>query len=163
MHRLRTIKREVTSAISHSHSLRVADLVLVPPGSIPITTSGKVRRSACVERYRQDEFEPLGRAGVTATIHEEAEVRHWLVDYLVTNIGCNPDDINLDLSLNDLGVGSRDAVVLSGELSEMLGRPISPVEFWQHPTINALASFLTAPEPESGPTRSHARRSRFTR
>ena len=31
----------------------VADLVLVPPGSIPITTSGKVRRAACVEQYRQ--------------------------------------------------------------------------------------------------------------
>ena len=57
--RLRTVKREVTSAISKSHSVRVADLVLVPPGSIPITTSGKVRRSACVERYRQDEFSRL--------------------------------------------------------------------------------------------------------
>jgi long-chain fatty acid adenylase/transferase FadD26 len=33
--------------------------VLVPPGSIPITTSGKVRRSACTERYRQDEFTRL--------------------------------------------------------------------------------------------------------
>ena len=56
LHRFRTVKREVASAISRSHSVRVADLVLVPPGSIPITTSGKVRRSACVERYRQDEF-----------------------------------------------------------------------------------------------------------
>ena len=59
LHRLRTIKREVASAIKKSHSLRVADLVLVPPGSIPITTSGKVRRSACVERYRQDGFSRL--------------------------------------------------------------------------------------------------------
>ncbi len=59
LHRLGTIKREVASAISRSHSVRVADLVLVPPGSIPITTSGKVRRSACVERYRQDEFSRL--------------------------------------------------------------------------------------------------------
>ncbi|MGE5695633.1 MAG: AMP-binding protein [Candidatus Sericytochromatia bacterium] len=58
-HRLSAVKREVTSAISKSHSVRVADLVLVPPGSIPITTSGKVRRSACVERYRQDEFSRL--------------------------------------------------------------------------------------------------------
>jgi long chain fatty acid CoA FadD26 len=33
--------------------------VLVPPGSIPITTSGKVRRSGCAERYRQDEFTRL--------------------------------------------------------------------------------------------------------
>ena len=54
--RLRGVKREVTSAISKSHGLSVADLVLVSPGSIPITTSGKIRRSQCVELYRQDEF-----------------------------------------------------------------------------------------------------------
>ncbi|BBY15891.1 long-chain-fatty-acid--AMP ligase FadD26 [Mycolicibacterium litorale] len=57
--RLRTVKREVTSAISKSHSLRVADLVLVAPGALPTTTSGKVRRSACVERYRRGEFSRL--------------------------------------------------------------------------------------------------------
>jgi long chain fatty acid CoA FadD26 len=50
------MKREVVSAISQSHQLRVADLVLVSQGAIPITTSGKVRRSACLERYRQQEF-----------------------------------------------------------------------------------------------------------
>ena len=72
----------------------------------------------------------------------DAGLRQWLADYLVTNIGCSPDDIDFDASMNDLGVGSRDAVVLSGELSELLGRPVSPVEFWQHPTINALAQFL---------------------
>ena len=53
------VKRDVTSAISNSHGLGVADLVLVPPGSIPITTSGKVRRSACVEQYRQGQFARL--------------------------------------------------------------------------------------------------------
>jgi len=57
--KLRAIKREIISAIAASHGLRVADLVLVPPGSIPITTSGKVRRSTCVERYRNDEFKRL--------------------------------------------------------------------------------------------------------
>src|SRR4029077_18409959 len=36
------------------------------------------------------------------------------------------------------------------ELSELLGRTISPVDFWQHPTINAMAQFLTAPEPDPG-------------
>ncbi|MGB8791788.1 MAG: AMP-binding protein [Mycobacterium sp.] len=57
--KLRTVRHQVTSAISKSHGLRVADLVLVPPGSIPITTSGKIRRSSCVEAYRQDEFSRL--------------------------------------------------------------------------------------------------------
>ena len=86
---------------------------------------------------------------MTATISDEAQLRQWLVDYLVTNIGCNPDEVDLDQSLADLGLGSPEAVVLSGELAELLGRPVSPVEFWQHPTINALVGFLTAPESES--------------
>ena len=59
MERLGLIKREVTSAISNSHGLSVADLVLVPPGSIPITTSGKVRRAACVEQHQRNEFARL--------------------------------------------------------------------------------------------------------
>ncbi|RAV13489.1 acyl-CoA synthetase [Mycolicibacterium sp. GF69] len=54
--KLAEVKRDVTSAISNSHGLSVADLLLVPPGSIPITTSGKVRRAACVEQYRQRQF-----------------------------------------------------------------------------------------------------------
>ncbi|OBF40118.1 acyl-CoA synthetase [Mycolicibacterium peregrinum] len=56
---LSVVKREVTSAIFNTHSLGVSDLVLVPPGSIPITTSGKVRRAACVDQYRQGEFARL--------------------------------------------------------------------------------------------------------
>ena len=53
------VKSEVTSAISNAHGLNVGDLVLVHPGSIPTTTSGKIRRAACVEQYRQDEFARL--------------------------------------------------------------------------------------------------------
>jgi long-chain fatty acid adenylyltransferase FadD28 len=59
MAKLDTVKREVISAISQSHGLSVADLVLVLPGSIPVTTSGKVRRRTCVEQYRQDQFARL--------------------------------------------------------------------------------------------------------
>lgn len=59
LQRLHSVKREVTSAISQSHGLKVTDLVMVPPGSIPITTSGKVRRASCVEQYHQDQFARL--------------------------------------------------------------------------------------------------------
>ena len=57
--KLAGVKNEVTSAISTSHGLSVADLVLVSPGSIPITTSGKVRRRACIEQYQQRQFARL--------------------------------------------------------------------------------------------------------
>ncbi len=53
MLKLRSVKREVT--------LRDIEVTQCPvggrtPGSIPITTSGEIRRSACVERYRSDGF-----------------------------------------------------------------------------------------------------------
>jgi phthiocerol/phenolphthiocerol synthesis type-I polyketide synthase B len=76
------------------------------------------------------------------------ELHQWLVDYLIAIIGCDANEIDPDSPLSDLGVGSSDAVVLSGELAELVGRPVSPVEFWQHSTINALVEFLTTPEPE---------------
>ncbi len=58
--KLRTIKDKVASAVSNSHGLRAEDVVLVAPGSIPITTSGKVRRATCVQLYQSDGFRRLG-------------------------------------------------------------------------------------------------------
>ena len=79
---------------------------------------------------------------------DEAAVRRWLVDYLVANNGCSPEQIDRGASMHDLGVGSRDAVVLTGVLSEFLGRNVSPVDFWQYPTVDALARYLTGGEVE---------------
>jgi fatty acid CoA ligase FadD21 len=58
-HWLNAVKSDVISAISNSHGLNVGDLVPVSPGSIPTTTSGKIRRAACAEQYRQDQFTRL--------------------------------------------------------------------------------------------------------
>jgi acyl carrier protein len=80
------------------------------------------------------------------SISSAAELQRWLADYLITNNGCHPGDIDFDASFSDVGVGSRDAVVLSGELAELVGRSVSPVELWQHPTINGLIEHLTNPE-----------------
>jgi fatty acid CoA ligase FadD21 len=57
--RLSELKSDVTSAISNAYGLSIGDLVLVEAGSIPTTTSGKVRRAACVEQYREEEFTRL--------------------------------------------------------------------------------------------------------
>ena len=53
------VKNDITAAMSKSHGLKVADLVLVAPGSLPTTTSGKVRRAASVEQYRKQGFARL--------------------------------------------------------------------------------------------------------
>ncbi|MCX2713133.1 AMP-binding protein [Mycolicibacterium sp. J2] len=53
---LGSLKEEVTAAISRAHGLHVADIVLVAPGSIPTTTSGKVRRAACIDQHQHGRF-----------------------------------------------------------------------------------------------------------
>ncbi len=53
---LAELKNDLIAAISRAHGLQVADIVLVEPGAIPTTTSGKIRRSACVEQHRQGQF-----------------------------------------------------------------------------------------------------------
>jgi acyl-CoA synthetase (AMP-forming)/AMP-acid ligase II len=54
---IRAVEARVMAAVSADHGVRVADLVLVSLTAIPTTTSGKVRRSACAELYRQGQFE----------------------------------------------------------------------------------------------------------
>ncbi|WP_197381387.1 AMP-binding protein [Mycolicibacterium mengxianglii] len=61
------LKREVTAALSQSHALTAADLVLVPRGSIPITTSGKIRRSSAAELYRSGGFARLDGGAAAPT------------------------------------------------------------------------------------------------
>ncbi|MCT9075662.1 fatty acyl-AMP ligase [Streptomyces fulvoviolaceus] len=43
--------RAVRAAVSGRHGLRLADIVLVPPGTVPRTSSGKVSRARTRERY----------------------------------------------------------------------------------------------------------------
>lgn len=57
--KLRDLKRRVAAAVRNTHGVRVADLVLVGQGSLPITTSGKVRRASCGEQYRLEQFSRL--------------------------------------------------------------------------------------------------------
>lgn len=59
LHRLAALKKDVSASVSRSHGVRVADLVLVAPGSLPITTSGKIRRSTCADCYRSAQFRRL--------------------------------------------------------------------------------------------------------
>lgn len=50
------IKNDVTAAIAQAHGVNVADIVLVAPGSLPTTTSGKIRRAASTDMYRERKF-----------------------------------------------------------------------------------------------------------
>ena len=50
----------IRTAVAELHDLRVHDVVLVSRGSVPKTTSGKVRRSACRAAYHEHNLSTWG-------------------------------------------------------------------------------------------------------
>ncbi|WP_329334332.1 acyltransferase domain-containing protein [Streptomyces sp. NBC_01352] len=52
------------------------------------------------------------------------------------------ENVPLDRPLADLGMSSRDAVVLAGELSHLLGRELPSTLLWETPTGDALVARL---------------------
>ena len=58
--RLSAMKQQVTAAISRTHGVGAADVMFVAPRSLPITTSGKVRRKSSAELYQSGQVSPLG-------------------------------------------------------------------------------------------------------
>lgn len=57
----RDLEKAIRSEVAEEHQIRVHDIRLIPPGSIPKTTSGKLQRSLCREKYvSQSLFEIAG-------------------------------------------------------------------------------------------------------
>ncbi|WP_046592656.1 fatty acyl-AMP ligase [Streptomyces mangrovisoli] len=52
--------RAVRAAVSARHGLRLADVVLVPPGTVPRTSSGKVSRALTRARYLEGAYRHAG-------------------------------------------------------------------------------------------------------
>ncbi|MFF8288534.1 type I polyketide synthase [Streptomyces sp. NPDC016309] len=85
------------------------------------------------------------------------ELHALLVRRAAARAGIPEDRVDPDLPFQAYGFTSRDAVALSGELEELLDRPLAPTTLWEHPTIRQLTAHLTAGSPEptgaSEPTR----------
>ncbi|QFZ24441.1 type I polyketide synthase [Saccharothrix syringae] len=83
----------------------------------------------------------------------EAEIRAWLVRGVADLTGLPGDEVDVDQPLAELGLSSRDAVVLAGALGEEVGTPLPATALYQHPTIARLARHLAGhlAAPEVGP------------
>ena len=57
--RIAAMNQLVTAAVSRDHGVRVSDAMFVSPRSLPITTSGKVRRKSSLQMYQSGEFRRL--------------------------------------------------------------------------------------------------------
>ncbi|GAB2958014.1 SDR family NAD(P)-dependent oxidoreductase [Saccharothrix stipae] len=77
----------------------------------------------------------------------EAELRAWLVRGVAELVDLPDGSVDVDQPLAELGLSSRDAVVLAGALGEFLDAELPATVFYQHPTIARLARHLATGTP----------------
>ena len=70
--------------------------------------------------------------------------QEWLIAQIAAELGVVVEEIDPCGSLDGLGVSSSQAVTLSGDLEDWLGRKLSPTLLWEYPTIDALAEYLAS-------------------
>ncbi|MGQ0825932.1 MAG: SDR family NAD(P)-dependent oxidoreductase [Actinomycetota bacterium] len=72
-------------------------------------------------------------------------VSNWLTHRVATTAGLHPDEVACDLAFSSYGLDSADVVAISGELAELLDRPVDPTALFDYPTIDDLVDALFAP------------------
>jgi len=72
------------------------------------------------------------------------QLETWLVEQLSRQLKVSPREIDPVRRLEEYGLDSLEALSLTGEIEILLGRPVDPTILWDHPSIRAVAAFLTA-------------------
>lgn len=151
---------QVAGSISELYGLKLSRLVLVKPGSIEKTSSGKIQRSGCRQKLLQNQLsvlldldvsvlyaQPLATPTRTLTaVPENGALRPWLRRKIGQILGLTAAQSTALVDarpLREYGLTSRQAVSLSGQLGEYVGRPLDGTLIYQYATIDALVQHLS--------------------
>ncbi|WP_431969893.1 HAD-IIIC family phosphatase [Nocardia sp. bgisy134] len=176
------IEGSVRAAVAADHGIGLAAVLLIRPGTIFKTSSGKIQRSACRAAYlsgellallagpvrspedelddydaepetvRPETAEPA--AGSAAQPSAEA-IRSWLVTAIARQAALDPERIDAHRPMVEFGLGSADLVEMVVDLSDFVGRFLDTNLLFDHPTIDGVATAL-APDPSHDPAAASA-------
>ena len=155
----RAIAAAVQRAVRQQCEVACASVALGAPGLVLKTTSGKLRRRACRERWlaadragaiwHVESYQVAERAtasgpgGAPIAAGPTGSLAQRIQLLAAELIGlADPDELDAEAPLFIQGLTSMLAVDLCGRLSEELGRPIPVTALFQHASISALADVI---------------------
>lgn len=149
----------IITAVSAAYGLTVADILLLPPGGVLKTSSGKIQRAANKQAYLAEECKPVARwktacetrenIGVAPAAGEDKagicyELENLIRQQLAALLGVSVHGISTDKDFSSFGLDSVGAIQLSDTLQISLGRPVPPGIIYDYPTISQLARYFAA-------------------
>lgn len=160
---IREVAAAMREAVAENHDLQLYALVLVKPGRIPKTSSGKIQRYAARQGYLDDTLDKVdiwhaddqamqapqipSRAETTERPTPKSprlkEIERWIVAKISKELNIAAADIDVSQPFARYGLDSARATGLAGDLEEWLGRPVSATLAYDYPTIEALSRYLS--------------------
>jgi acyl-CoA synthetase (AMP-forming)/AMP-acid ligase II/acyl carrier protein len=141
----------IREAISKHHEVDVYAIVLLKPGQLPKTSSGKVQHFACRDGYLSGTFEVLAEwkqapaARVDGGPRDGESLESWMTRKLAGAVGVAPAEIDPTEPFARYGLDSVKAASIASDIAAHLGREIPLMLFWDYPSITALARHLSKP------------------
>lgn len=129
------VRRAIAAAVADRHQLTVDGVGLLPPRSIPKTSSGKIRRRSCRELWLGGELPLLERWESPALRNgrpealgasdgaggDQAALEAALVERLLLVAGERVEEIDVEEPLIELGLGSLELAEVRAAVEEDLG------------------------------------------
>ncbi|MEY3210767.1 MAG: hypothetical protein RIT28_1248, partial [Pseudomonadota bacterium] len=137
---------ELRGAIGAELGVAAAVIVLLPPGELPKTSSGKVQRRATKQALLDGTLEILARWDAPRSALAAEAPALGLADWIRAEVakvaGLPVGAVDPRRPLAELGLDSSAQVALAAALEAHLGRPISPSLLYSHPTVAGLVEAL---------------------
>jgi len=145
----------IRRAVAEEHEVPVSALVLVKPGGVPKTTSGKIQRRECRQLFLTGGLVPLGewrdgegdetRERLASKTPPRTPAEERLAMIWEEVLGLAPGTVGAEDNFFALGGDSLRGTQLLARLQEALGAEVSLEELFEAPTLADLAAKLEAP------------------
>ncbi|MFN8546786.1 MAG: amino acid adenylation domain-containing protein [Candidatus Eisenbacteria bacterium] len=138
----------IRAAIVEAHEIDPTRLVLVKPGGVPRTSSGKVQRSACRRALEQGALPVLAEwsapspADLESSAADPRSPHAWLEARLARALGVAQVGLAFDQPLTRFGLDSLRATELAHEIEVTYGLVLQPGELLLAPSLASIAARL---------------------
>ncbi|HET6377221.1 MAG TPA: amino acid adenylation domain-containing protein [Methylocella sp.] len=165
-HGAEPVFQAIREAVSQEFSVSIGEMVLVPPGAVPKTTSGKIRRQACREAYIEGRLKALARSGIEpelssgkdpGALHRdgghavaamqgegaENRIERLLTVEIARILRCPESSVAADKTLAELGLDSLQIVALKHALDVRLAIDLPLAALLEEKCLRALAEVIS--------------------
>ncbi|NEN92720.1 MAG: aminotransferase class I/II-fold pyridoxal phosphate-dependent enzyme [Okeania sp. SIO3H1] len=155
------LSKRIRRAVFEEYELQVHEVVLIKTASIPKTSSGKIQRSACKQKYLNGELKillgkteanvpqqnKLSTGPKSSSSNEENPekiLEYWMKQWIVSQaeLSIPPEKIASDSQFIDYGLDSVRAIEFASEIEKLLDVRLAEGTIFVYPTIRELSAHI---------------------